>query len=144
MRRSNVDIDETKAYASEYTMNALCGGDRFNTFHGLGSVGNYLVQMAAQGANENALLISKTSTRTADSYHEMQKRLVQEYVSSIVGFGETRRTAIEAAAHLVQGVWDQYIEWARAGRIAEVGEIVGADMDTLGGRDVALRTIIGG
>lgn len=108
-----MDIDETKAYASEYTMNALCGGDRFNAFHGLGSLGNYLVQMAAQGANENAQLISKTSTRTADGYHAMQKRLVQEFVSGIVGFGFERRTAIEAAAHLVQGVWDQYIDWAQ-------------------------------
>lgn len=109
-----MDIDETKTYAGEYVMNALCGGDRFQAFHGLGSIGRYLVQMSANGANDNALHISKSTTRTPEAYQAMEKEVVQEFVTSIVGISDEKRTAIEAAQHLVQRVWTAYIEWAQA------------------------------
>jgi hypothetical protein len=108
-----VDIDETKAYAAEYVVNALCGGERFQAFHGLGSVGRYLVQMTAQGADANAKFISEKTSRTPEKYQAMEKEVVQDFVTSIVGVGEVKRTAVEAAAHLVEQVWDAYIKWAK-------------------------------
>lgn len=111
-----MDIDETKAYAGEYVVNSLCGGSRFQAFYGLGSMASYLVQIAASGADANAKHISSETTRTPEAYQAMEKELVQEFVTSICGIGDTRRTAVEAAGHLVERVWTHYIEWAQAAK----------------------------
>lgn len=104
-------LDEAKIHAADYTLTALCSGKEFR---GLGAVASYLVMMAAQGANENAQLIFPTFGQNAEEWKQMKIKLTEEFVTSILGMGETKRTPVDAAGHLVEQVWDYYIGWAEA------------------------------
>jgi hypothetical protein len=111
-----VDIDQTKLYAAEYVVDSLCGSTG-RRFEGLGPMARYLIQMTAQYADDNAKLISKETTRTPDAFMAMEKRVSEEFVMSILGMGDVKRSATEAAAELVQQVWTAYIVWAQEARI---------------------------
>jgi hypothetical protein len=104
-------LEETKIYAADYVISALCSG---NEFRGLGSIASYLVMTAAQGANENAQMIFPTFGQSAEEWKQMKITLTEEFVMSILGFGEVKQTPTEAAAHLVERVFDYYIDWAEA------------------------------
>jgi hypothetical protein len=102
-------FEETKIYAAELVINELCSG---TNFRGLGPLAGHLVMVAAQDANENAKLIFPTFGQNAEEWKQMKMRLTEEFVMSILGFGETKRTPAEAAAYLVEQVFDHYIGWA--------------------------------
>lgn len=113
-----MDFEATKIWAGEHVVRALCSGKEFR---GLGETARYLVMVASQYADENAKFISATTTRTPASWQAMQEMVSQEFVISILGMGDVKRTPVEAAAHLVDTVWEAYIAWAEAaGRDADV------------------------
>lgn len=125
-----MDIDQTKIYAGEQIVRALCSG---KDFRGLGPEAEHLIRATAQGADENAKHISTETTRTQDAFFEMLDRVRDQFVMDVLGFGDEKMTPQEAAYKLVDTVWTQYIDWAQAGRqalLARIGGEIGADPST--------------
>ena len=105
-----MDIDEAKEFAGDHVITALCSG---RDFKGLGLLARYLVVAVAGPANENALHISESTTRTPEAFVAMQKKAQEDFVTGILGFGDTKYTPVEAAEILVETVWHAYIDWAK-------------------------------
>lgn len=113
-----MDIEATKIWAGEHVVRVLCSGKEFR---GLGETARYLVMVASRYADENAKFISASSARTPEDWQAMEETVTRDFVIGILGMGDTKRTPVEAAAHLVDTVWDTYIAWAEvAGRDADV------------------------
>lgn len=65
--------------------------------------------------------IEATSARTPEDWQTIQEAASQEFVISILGMGDVKRTPVEDAEHLFDTLWEAYIEWTEAaGRDADV------------------------
>lgn len=114
-----MDIDQTKIYAADYMIRILASGKQFN---GMGPEAEYLIRATAQGADDNAKLISDKTTRTQDDFFEMLDRVRDQFVLEALGFSDEPVSLRQATNNLVQSVWDAYIGWAQAGRAAFIAQ----------------------
>lgn len=115
-------IEEAKQLAAEITIDSLTGAREFK---GLGSLGNYIVLIVAQGAFDDAFGPNATihPRSFVDEFEPMKTKAVQDFVLGILGMGDfddqrggktSYRAPAEAAGVLVQTVYDSYRGWATA------------------------------
>jgi hypothetical protein len=137
-----VDIDQTKIYAADYMIRILASGKQFN---GMGPEAEYLIRATAQGAEENAKLISGFTSRTQDGFFELLDRTRDQFVLEVLGFSDELVSLRQATNNLVDAVWTQYIDWAKEGLKAKmdaVGKQLGVDPETPAGRAAVQRAIV--